>query len=110
LRVIDRVDSPWLGTCPDFGNFPANIDRYAGLRALAPRAFNVQAKAWRFDLQAKAWRFDHEGQERTIDYARCLEILRQCGYEGAIAVEYEGPGDELANCAKARSLIQKFAA
>lgn len=96
LEVIDAVGSPHLGTCPDFGNFPTRVDRYTGLALLAPAALHVQAKCWRFDAN---------GDETTIDYGRCLDILRRTGYAGAIAVEYEGGGDEEAACARARKLL-----
>jgi sugar phosphate isomerase/epimerase len=96
LQVIDALRSPWLGTCPDFGNFPSSIDRYQGLRLLAPKALHAQAKSWRFC---------RDGEERSIDYQRALGILREAGYSGPIAVEYEGAGDDLEGCLRTRALI-----
>lgn len=100
MTVVDALDSPWLGTCPDFGNFPHDVDRYAGLAALAPRAVH---------LQAKSTRFTAAGEEQDIDYRRCLEIFNRAGYRGPIAIEYEGGGDDLAGCLRTRDLIRRYA-
>ena len=98
MRVVNSIDSPLLGTCPDFGNFPKKVDPYNGLRVLAPKAFNVQAKSWAFD---------HAGNERSIDYPQCFKILKQCGYDDTVSIEYEGGGDEMTNCIKTRELINR---
>ncbi len=98
LRVVEHFDSPWLGTCPDFDNFPNEVDRYEALRRLAPRAQLVHAKSRTFNGR---------GEERHIDYRRCLRILRESGYAGTVTVEYDGPGDALAGCVRTRELILK---
>ncbi len=98
LRVVGEIDSEWLGICADFANFPRGVDRYAGLAMLAPKALHAQAKSWRFD---------ERGEEVNIDYARCLRALRRGGYDGSIAIEYEGHGDDLADCLRTRALIQR---
>lgn len=98
MRVVETVDSRFVGTCPDFGNFPTQIDRYAALASLASRALHVQAKCWRFDA---------DGEESTINYGRCIDRLRHAGYDSTIAIEYEGGGDELRACTQARDLILK---
>jgi len=33
--VIRNVNNPWIGTLPDFGNFPPEVDRFAALKILA---------------------------------------------------------------------------
>lgn len=96
VRMLDDVTGTNIGTCPDFGNFPSRADRYAGLEMLAPRALHVQAKCWGFR---------NDGEERTIDFGRCMRILRDCGYDRTVAVEYEGGGDGMQACIKARELI-----
>ena len=99
MRVVDTVDSPNIGTCPDFGNFPTKIDRYTALAKLVPRALHVQAKCWHFDA---------DGAESTIDYRRCMQTLRKGGYDSTIAIEYEGRGNEIGACIKARDLILQY--
>jgi len=98
MQIVNSVDSPWLGTCPDFGNFPAGVDVYDGLAQLAPQAVHVQAKSWNFDAR---------GEETRLDYARCLGPFVAAGYQGAITIEYEGNGDELVDCERTRVLINK---
>lgn len=96
LRMMDGVAGTNIGTCPDFGNFPSRADRYEGLEKLAPRALHVQAKCWGFR---------EDGEERTIDYGKCMRILGDCGYDRTVAVEYEGGGNGMEACTKARELI-----
>jgi len=96
MRILKGVDAANIGTCPDFGNFASRADRYAGIAMLAPAALHVQAKCWSFRS---------DGEERTIDFGRCMGILKDAGYDGTVAVEYEGGGDELSACINARQLI-----
>ena len=98
IRVIEAVGSPWLGTCPDFGNFPRDVDPYDGLKVLAPKALHVQAKSTQFH---------RDGEETCIDYQRALRIIRNSGYDGTIATEYEGGGCDLEGCLRTRDLITK---
>jgi sugar phosphate isomerase/epimerase len=99
LQVVEAIASPYLGTCPDFGNFPRNVNRYQGIAQMAPRALHVQAKSWQFDDQ---------GEETRIDYRRVMQILRDHHYSGAVAIEFEGTGDELAGIDRTRELIRKY--
>lgn len=98
LRIVEGIDSPYLGTCPDFSNFPRSVDRYAAIEILAPRASIAHAKSARFRP---------DGEEREIDYARALGALRGSGFDGILTVEYIGGGDELEGCGRTRDLIGK---
>jgi len=99
IAIIDAVKSPWLGACPDFGNFPRDVDPYDGLKTLAPKALHAQAKSARFCK---------DGEEKTIDYRRALRILRDCSYDGTLTIEYEGGGRDLEGCIRTRALILKY--
>ena len=81
LSLIRLVDDPGLGTLPDFGNFPPEVDRYDAVAALMPYAGAVSAKCYDFGP---------DGGETSIDFSRMLEIVRAAGYQGHIGVEYEG--------------------
>lgn len=96
-RIIREVGSPMLGACPDFGNFPTQT-RYQALAQVAPLAFHVHAKSYAFDL---------DGEETTINYKRCLDILKESGYIGALSVEFEGPGDELQETRRTLELLRR---
>ncbi len=81
MSLMDLVDSRQLGTLPDFGNFPPEVDRYAAVERLMPRAKAVSAKCYDFDL---------ENNETKIDFARMLQIVKDGGYSGFVGIEYEG--------------------
>lgn len=80
--LVELVNDPSLGTLPDFGNFPPETDRYAGVETLMPYAKAVSAKCYDFDAA---------GNETTIDFARMIDIVKRAGYRGYIGIEFEGP-------------------
>ena len=77
LRVMSDVGSKWLGTCVDFGNFSRGENINQGIDLLLERAVHVQAKSLRFTSA---------GEEASIDYRRCLQLLKDHSYHGTIAV------------------------
>ncbi len=97
--LIAAVASPWVGSCPDLGNFPRGADVEDGVRLLAPSAVIVHAKSYGFGA---------DGSERRIDYPRFLPLLRRAGFAGPVTVEYEGLGDDLAGCLKTRDLVARL--
>jgi sugar phosphate isomerase/epimerase len=99
MRIVREIDSPFLGTCPDMGNFPRGIEPLAGLETLAPCAII---------LHAKSYGFRQDGEEKSIDYGKCLSIFRRSGFDGPITVEYEGLSDDLEGCRLTRNLIRRY--
>ena len=95
VRIVESVGTDIMGTCPDFGNFPSE-NRYDSLEKLAPYAVIVHAKTFEFGL---------DGEETTIDYARCATILKD--FRGYWSVEFEGPGDQYDGTLKSIDLIRK---
>ncbi len=79
--VIKKVGLSNCGTLPDFGNFPAEIDRYEAVKAMMPYAKAVSAKSYDFNEQ---------GNETRIDYQRMMNIVLAAGYKGFVGIEYEG--------------------
>jgi hypothetical protein len=101
VRLIERVDSPWFGTLPDFGNFPATVDRYDAVRRCMP-----YAKA----VSAKAGRFDDSGNELGTDFPRMMRIVLEAGYRGYVGIESgassaEGEPDAIR---KTQALLEKI--
>jgi L-ribulose-5-phosphate 3-epimerase len=91
LRIVDGVNSPWLGINLDIGNFPD--DPYPGIEKLAPRAAIVHFKTY------------YGGGEYytlNLDYKRIAGILRQAHFRGYISLEMEGK--EAPESAVAKSL------
>ncbi len=82
LRIIDAIDSPWLGALMDTGNFME--DPYDKLTKIAPKTVFVQAKT-----------YDGGGEFYTLnlDYTRIARILRDAGYTGYVSLEMEGKED-----------------
>ena len=101
VRILRAVNSPWIGTLPDFGNFPPEVDRYAALAKLAPYAAAVHAKMYEFDA---------DGNETTIDIPRCIRIMEEAGYTGPYGIEFEGPEDDHTGVLKAKTLLERVLA
>ena len=99
-RIIRDVDSPMCGSLPDFGNWPEDVDRYAALEMIAPFAVGVHAKSYAFSA---------DGEETTIDYRRCIQILQNANYDGPFAIEYEGQGPESEGIIATKKLLEKYA-
>ena len=91
LRIVDGVNSPWLGINLDIGNFPG--DPYPEIERLAPRAAYVHFKTY-FG--------GGEYYTLNLDYKRVAGILRQANYQGYISLEMEGK--EASESAVAKSL------
>ena len=79
--LVHLVDDRQLGTLPDFGNFPDEIDRYQAVETLMP-----QAKA----VSAKCYDFASDGNETKSDFPRMMEIGKAAGYSGYVGIEFEG--------------------
>lgn len=79
VRATHGADQ--VGALADFGNWDDATDRYAALRMIMPLAMGVHAKVNDIDEALVHPRFDH---------ARCLDIARECGYDGWLGIEFEG--------------------
>jgi sugar phosphate isomerase/epimerase len=98
VEVLNDIGSPHLGVCLDFGNLHPST-RYRSIEALAPYAFIVHAKAYDFRSN---------GEERTINFRRCFSILRKVRFNGPVAIEYDGHGDQLMGTLKTLNLVRKY--
>jgi sugar phosphate isomerase/epimerase len=97
-RLIEDVSTEWMGACPDFGGFEEAV-RYEGLEKLMPLAKLVHAKSYAFD---------ESGEETTIDYARCMKIIKSIGFSGVLSIEYEGEEDQFEGIRKTKELITRY--
>lgn len=75
LELVKAVDSRWIGISLDSGNFTSD-DPYNDFARCAPLAVNVQLKTM---IRRK----------EKADLARFAGILRDCRYQGYVALEYE---------------------
>jgi sugar phosphate isomerase/epimerase len=100
VKLIDRVNSPWLRANPDFCNsltaFPADY-AYRGIEAMFQKGYSI--------CHVKAM----EANERTgemfhVDLPRTFAILKRANYRGYCSMEFDSPGDPYAGTAE---LIQQ---
>ncbi len=78
IRILDAVDNEWFAANLDTGNF--RDQPYEQMAQLAPRSVQCQIKA-----------AVHEGgKAMPPDMNRIVRLLREAGYRGYVAIEYEG--------------------
>lgn len=78
LEIVKAVKSDWVGINFDSGNFRTD-DPYADLGKIAPWAVAAQFKV----------ALSVAGKKQESDPARVVKILRDAGYRGWLALEYE---------------------
>lgn len=98
IFLIKKIDDKQIGLCPDFGNFLPFQNRYKALERMLP-----YAKA----IHAKSYKFDQRGNETSIDYPKCFQLIRKARYRGPIIVEYEGTGEAVDGANQTLALIRK---
>lgn len=79
LRIVNAIDSPWLRTTLDTGNFLE--DPYDRLEKMADTAVFVQAKTY---YGGGMW------YTLDLDYARIAKMLKAHGFNGYVSLEFEG--------------------
>lgn len=79
LRIINKIDSPWLQALLDTGNFLE--DPYSKLEQVMPKAVFIQAKTY---YGGGLW------YTLDLDYVKIGEILRKFNYRGYVSLEFEG--------------------
>jgi sugar phosphate isomerase/epimerase len=82
LRILNAIQSPWLGALMDTGNYLE--DPYSKLEQIAPKTVFVQAKT-----------YPGGGEWYTLDldYKRIAAILAKVNYTGYVSLEMEGKED-----------------
>lgn len=79
IPMVQAVNNPWVGINLDSGNF-RTADPYKDFAACVPYALNVQLKV----------EIHGEGStKKPADLGRFVQLLRDGGYQGWLALEYE---------------------
>jgi len=96
VSVLQEVNSPFLGTLPDFGNWCMTAEwgsteernnceksypHEEGVSDFLPFAKGVSAKTYNFDSG---------GNETYLDYPKLLKLVKDSEFNGYIGIEYEG--------------------
>ena len=99
VQLVEKVNSPWLHTLPDFANsLTAHDDNYAyrGIDAMFAHAYNI--------CHVKETEVNPAGQPVHVDLARTFSTLKQHDYKGYLSMEWDSPGDPYAGT---QDLIEK---
>ena len=96
LRIVNTIDSPWLGVLMDTGNFLE--DPYGKLEQIAAQAVFVQAKTY---YGGGEW------YTLDLDYPRIANILKKANYQGYISLEFEGKEDANTGVPKSLELLRQ---
>jgi sugar phosphate isomerase/epimerase len=99
VKVIERVNSPWLRALPDFGNsVAAHDDEYAykGVDEMFAQAYGIS--------HVKEIEAGEQGKIAHVDLAKTFGIAKKHGYKGYFSMEWDSPGDPYAGAAE---LIEK---
>jgi sugar phosphate isomerase/epimerase len=88
VKVIEKVNNPWLHSNPDFANslMTGKMEyAYKGIEALFAHAYGI--------CHIKAMEADEKGQLVHVDMARTFGILKKSNYKGYCSMEFDSPGD-----------------
>jgi sugar phosphate isomerase/epimerase len=99
VGVLAAVDNEYCGALADFRNWPPQVDPYYALAAIAPYTKSVHAKFLSFD---------DRGDDPHFDAPRALQILRQAGFAGRFAIEFEGELDDHLGVLKSKELLERL--
>jgi sugar phosphate isomerase/epimerase len=91
VKVIDKVNSPWLRALPDFGNsVAAHEDDYAykGVEEMFAHAYGIS--------HVKEIEVGEQGKIAHVDLPKTFGIAKKHGYKGYFSMEWDSPGDPYA--------------
>ena len=86
VRVIEKVDSPYLHALPDFCNSMASGNEkfnYDAVAAMFHHAYNI--------CHVKDSEVGEQGKVFRVDLKKTFEILKASRYKGYCSMEWEGP-------------------
>jgi sugar phosphate isomerase/epimerase len=88
VKLIDKVNNPWLHALPDFCNTLAakGPERgYSGIDTMFAKAYNI--------CHVKAMGQARNGELVRVDMAKTFLFLKQHAYKGYCSMEFDSPGD-----------------
>jgi L-ribulose-5-phosphate 3-epimerase len=95
MRIVRAINSPWLKTTLDTGNFLE--DPYDQLEIMAADAVLVQAKTY---FGGGLW------YTLELDYPRIASMLKKHKYNGYVSLEFEGKEDPLTAIPQSLALLR----
>jgi sugar phosphate isomerase/epimerase len=88
VKVIERVNSPYLHALPDFANSLTAFDEqhaYSGIDAMFGLAYNI--------CHVKETENAQDGHPVHVDMPKTFGFLKKHGYKGYCSMEWDSPGD-----------------
>ena len=88
VALVEKVNSPWLHTLPDFGNTLAARDpdyAYRGIAAMFGKAYCIS--------HVKSSETNSKGVTVHVDMAKTFGVMKQHGYQGYCSMEWDDAGD-----------------
>jgi sugar phosphate isomerase/epimerase len=109
--IIETVNSKYLRATIDIGNYMAcGQEAVEGTRIASKYCAYVHIKDFKKKPDPSLpWGWSIEPctiGEGDVDLSRCLKALRDAGYDGYVALEYEGPEDERTGVPKSLEFIK----
>lgn len=95
MKIVKAIDSPWLKTTLDTGNFLE--DPYDRLEVIADDAVLVQAKTY---YGGGMW------YTLELDYPRIAKLLKKHNYKGYVSLEFEGKESPKTAIPKSLGMLQ----
>ena len=99
VEVIEKIGSPNLRATIDVGNYMGcGQEAHVGTKIAAGYTSYVHFKDFiKKPSDANPWGYEVEActvGQGDVDHAACLAALKEAGYDGYVALEYEGSADE----------------
>ena len=94
VQLIEKVNTPWLHSNPDFCNTLATGREeyaYKGIAAMFQHAYGI--------CHVKDMETNEKGQVFRVDMARTFLILKRANYRGYCSMEFDATGDPYAGTA-----------
>jgi sugar phosphate isomerase/epimerase len=88
VSLVEKVNSSWLHTLPDFGNTLAAQDpeyAYRGIDAMFSKAYCIS--------HVKSSEINSQGITVHVDMTKTFGIMQQHGYKGYCSMEWDDTGD-----------------
>jgi sugar phosphate isomerase/epimerase len=88
VKLIEKVNSPWLRALPDFGNTLAAKDAdyaYRGVDAMFAHAYSI--------AHVKSSETNRQGVTVHVDMAKTFGFMKPHGYKGYCSMEWDDAGD-----------------
>jgi sugar phosphate isomerase/epimerase len=95
VKVIEKVNHPYLHALPDFANsmMTGNADfNYRALQAMFQHAYSI--------CHVKDGEAGDHGKIFSIDMKKSFDILKASGYRGYCSMEFDAPGEPYAPTAR----------